>query len=460
VSAGASPDPPSNRLDHPTPRITAILAVALALAPELKFRLRDPSAAFSASVDEQILFELFVFAVIAAWIGWYFVRGAASHRYRPSALTAPMVALVFVMCVVLVSAAHALSIRSTIRSIQFAEVVGMTLLVFWESRRDPFFFLEFWIWVRRSVIAFAIVATVLTAANPGWGSYPDDDGLTRFAWFQIHPIVTAGLLGLSIVMVGSIYLGLPDPAARRPAWKVGAVALIGIFGVLLIGTRSRGALVAAVVAVLALIVFSPRRAGRRAALLLGLGVVAAATAFVLSGGAGGLQEWVLRGQTVEQVQSLSQRTALFELGQELVRQEPVFGQGYLMAGPRFRTTFAWAGHAHNVLLEILVSMGFLGMFAFVFLLIVSMARLWRRGKAPPIGRSGLSQEASAILLLLLVHGVISDSFGGSVGFEVSALMLVVLVAALSVRRPAPRPVRSPVVDCEIIIDRGRPSGDG
>ena len=112
--------------------------------------------------------------------------------------------------------------------------------------------------------------------------------------------------------------------------------------------------------------------------------------------------------------------------------------------------FAWAGHAHNVLLEILVSMGFVGVFAFASLLIVSIAYLWRRGKAPPIRGSGLPIEGTAILLLLLVQGVISDSFGGAVGFEVAGLMLVVLIAAVGDRRAGTGPVRPKV--CEVVIE--------
>lgn len=436
--------------DHPTPKLTALLFGVLALTPELKFRIRDAAAAFSGSFDAQILFELLLWAIVATWIGWYLARNVASRNYRLSTLNAPMVTLLFVMCVVLVSAANALSIRSAVRALQFAEITAMTLLVFWESRRDSLFFPEFWIWLRRGMIIFAIGATVLTAAIPGWGAVLDEDGLTRYAWFQIHPIVTAGLLGLSIVMLGSMYLGLPDPLFRRPQWRMGAVALIGIFGLLMIETRSRGAIAAGLSGVMILIVFNPRRENRRPASLIAAAIVVVVIGFALLGGAEQFQEYVLRGQTVEQVQSLSQRTELFELGKDLIRQEPVFGQGYLMAGPRFRTTFSWAGHAHNVLLEILVSMGFVGVFAFASLLIVSIAHLWRRGKAPPIRGSGLPIEGTAILLLLLVQGVISDGFGGPVGFEVAGLMLVVLIAAVGDRRAGTGPARARF--CDVIIE--------
>ena len=419
---------------HPAPKTTAVLFLVLALTPELKFRIRDAAAAFTGAFDTQILFELAIWAAVACWIGWFFTRGLASQSYRPAALNAPMVMLVLVACVVLVSASHALSIRSVIRALQFLEITGMTLLVFWESQRDPFFFPEFWIWLRRSWVAFAVAATFLTAAIPGWGVFIDDDGLGRYGWFQIHPIVTAGCVGIAIVMLCSMYLGFPDPLLRRPHWKIGTMALIGVFGLVLMQTRSRGSIAAALIAVLVLIVFNPRRSSRRPASLIAAVVVTAVIGFALLGGAEQFEEWVLRGQTAEQVQSLSQRTELFKLGQDLIRQEPAFGQGYLMAGPRFRTTFFWAGHAHNVVLEILVSMGFVGLIAFLSLLIVTITRLWKRGKAPPIGGSGLSLEGTAILILLLVQGVISDSFAGAVGFEVAALMLVVLIAAAGTRR--------------------------
>ena len=98
--------------NHPTPRTTAALFLVLAISPELKFRIRDSAAAFTGSFDTQILFELALWAVVGCWVGWFFTRGLASRDYRPASLNAPVVVLVLVMCVVLVSAAHALSIRA------------------------------------------------------------------------------------------------------------------------------------------------------------------------------------------------------------------------------------------------------------------------------------------------------------------------------------------------------------
>jgi O-antigen ligase len=419
----------SGRPNRPLPRVTALLFLILGITPELKFRVRDAAEAFTGSLDAQILFELFVYALVAVWIAWYLTRGTAARRYRLSAMNLPMGALLFVMVVILVSAAHALSVRSAIRALQFVEFVGMTLLVFWEARDDPRFLPEFWIWLRRGFVAFAVVATLVTATNPAWGALLDDDGVSRYAWFEIHPIVTAGMLGIAMVMLGSMYLGLGDPLLRRVPWRLATGGLIGVFAILLVETRSRGALVAALSAVVALVVLSPRRERRRPAALAVLAAAAAVLVFVLVAGSDLFRDWALRGQTVEQVQSLSQRTQLFELGKDLIAEEPVWGQGYLMAGPRFRTFYSWAGHAHNVLLEVLVSMGYVGLFAFVFLLLVVLGRLWRGTRSPPVRRSGFPLEAAAILLLLLVQGVISDGFGGSVGFEVAGLLLVVLIAA-------------------------------
>ncbi len=410
-----------------TPRTVAFLFLVLALTPEIKFRNRDPDAAFSGTPDWQVLIELAIWGLVAAWVGWHAARGVARTKYRLSTLNLPMGAVLLTTAVVLVSGASALSVRSTIRAGQYIEMVGMTLFVFWEARRDRGFFPVFWMWIRRGMIGFAAVATAATALIPGWMPWTDDNGAIRYTWFEIHPIVTAGMLGLAILMLVSIYLQSPDPLFLRKGWKMAAGALGAVFAVLLLQTRSRGSLVATAAAVLILLL-SPRRGRRRLAAIVAAGIIAAGLTFFLAAGSEQVETWVLRGQTWEQFMTMSQRTELFEIGGDLFAEQPIFGHGYLLAGPLLRTHYTWAGHAHNVLLEIAISMGAVGVLAFAFLLIVIIARLWQGVVNPSARASGLPAEGFAILVLLIGQGIISDGFGGPVGFETAALMLAALIA--------------------------------
>jgi exopolysaccharide production protein ExoQ len=411
-----------------TPRTLAFLFLVLALTPEVKFRNRDPNAAFSGVPDIQVLIELAIWGLVAAWVGWHAARGIARGKYRLSTLGLPMAAVLLTTAVVLVTGANALSVRSTIRAFQYIELVGMTLIVFWEAQNDREFFPVFWRWIRRGMISFAAFAIVATALIPGWMPWTDDNGAIRYTWFEIHPIVTAGMLGLVILMLASIYLQSPDPLFLRKGWKMAAGALGAVFTFLILQTRSRGSLVATAAAVLILLL-SPRRGRRRLAAIAAAAIIAASLTFLLAAGSEQVEAWVLRGQTWEQFTTLSQRTELFEIGGDLFAQEPIFGHGYLLAGPLLRTHYTWAGHAHNVLLEIAISMGSVGVLAFSFLLIVIIARLWQGTARAPTRRSGLPAEGFAILLLLIGQGVISDGFGGPVGFETAALMLAALIAS-------------------------------
>ena len=140
-----------------------------------------------------------------------------------------------------------------------------------------------------------------------------------------------------------------------------------------------------------------------------------------------------RGQTTEQVLSLSQRTDLIDIGMVYFRDQPVFGHGYMIPGTLLRTHFFWAGHAHNVALEIAMGMGIVGIVAFLAVVLLSIRGLWAAWRFPPGPLRGIGAEGAAILVLVLFLGVISDGFGGPVGFEVAGLVLVVLIADLGMK---------------------------
>jgi competence ComEA-like helix-hairpin-helix protein len=180
-----------------------------------------------------------------------------------------------------------------------------------------------------------------------------------------------------------------------------------------------------------LIVLTPRTRMRRFALLALLVVVGLAIAwFTTEGGSTQLQGFVNRGQTTEQVLSLSQRTTLFEIGMEYVAEKPVFGHGYMIPGTLLRTHFEWAGHAHNVALEIVMGLGYVGLSVFLLLAIVVIWGLVM-GLRSPLGRNtGIPAEGMALITLILVQGVISDGFGGPVGWEVGVMAIAVLMSDL------------------------------
>jgi hypothetical protein len=371
--------------------------------------------------------EIAIYGAVGIWAGLIALRGLADGRYRFRQLGPTLKALIAVNVVVLASGATSLSIRSGVRAIQFTVLVVLGLVVAWESRHDAVFLHATWLCLRRSIVGAVLLAVAASAALGSVGA-TDVTGW-RYSWFSIHPIPTAGLLGLAIIMITSAFLATTDPMLRRSIAK-GAAIVVGLSLVgLLVAAKSRAALAGTSAALLWMLLLSRRHKAKKKAALVGAAVLILATTLVLQGiGGQELASVVTRGQTAEQITSLSQRTDLFAIGVDLFRERPLFGHGYLIAGPIFSTYYDWAGEAHNLLVEIGVSMGIVGLVVFGWLLLtlgrqLASALIRRRGNGP-----ALPLEAAAILLLVLAQAVVADSFAGAVGYEAGALLWVALIA--------------------------------
>jgi exopolysaccharide production protein ExoQ len=417
------------RLERPTPALLGIIVAVLALSPELKMRVRDATASFGGSVDLQILVELAVWIAIGAWVGVIVAKGLASRTYSFATLGGPLRVLLVVVCVVVLAAAVSFSIRSVIRSVQFV-VLGMTmLLVSWESRRDNEFIPSMWIWLRRCFVATIVLSMVISAVLPIWEPHIDVDGFPRYRWFAAHPIQVGGMTGVALLMLMGSKLGLPDRTLGR-VWRLLAIISVPALAVALVATRARGGLVAFVAGSLVLLALARRGPAKRiGTMALGVVVLGMTMALVTPAGQAVAERVLTRGQTAEQITSLSQRTELMAIAGDLIAERPIFGHGYIMAGPMFTTYFPWAGHGHNILVEIAVDMGVVGVLAFVTLLLVSVAafvRAWRSRRAPLL--RGVAPEIAAVFALILLMGVISPGIGGGVGYEAAGFLLFVIFA--------------------------------
>jgi competence ComEA-like helix-hairpin-helix protein len=416
---------------RPLPKVAAVFFLLLAIAPEAKWRMRDPSASAAGSADLQTAVELGFYALVGTWAMWHILRGWTGERYRLQTIGPATLIFIGATLLILTTGSLAVSSRSLIRAVQYTIMTATVLVIWWESRGNARFFEVVWLWVRRGFIIFGVFATAVTAVVPSFDGSFDDRGIRRYGWMEIHPITTAGMLAVALLAIFGIYLGLPDRAVLRRWIRLATFGFATVFFGLLILTNSRGATAAAGVALVTLIVLTPRNRMRRFALLALLVVLGLAIAwFTTEGGSSQLQGFVNRGQTTEQVLSLSQRTTLFEIGMEYVAEKPVFGHGYMIPGTLLRTHFEWAGHAHNVALEIVMGLGFVGLGVFLLLVFVVIWGL-AMGLRSTMGRiTGIPSEGMALIVLILVQGVISDGFGGPVGWEVGVLSLAVLMSDL------------------------------
>ncbi len=305
------------RLERPTPALLGIILVVLALSPELKMRIRDAATSFGGSVDLQILVELVLWIVIGAWVEQDPRQGPGSAHLlvgHPGRTDASGVDLR------VSGAAHRgrLLLHSVgDPGIQFLVLAMTLLLVFGETQRDPEFFPAMWIWVRRCFVATIVISMIVSAVLPIWEPHIDVDGYARYRWFAVHPIPVGGMTGVAILMLIGTKLGLPDRKVGR-VWRLLAILAVPALAVALVATRTRGGLLAFVFASLVLLALAPRGPAKRLG-TVALGVIILGLTMALATPAGqDVAERVLtRGQTTEQITSLSQRTELMAIAGDL-----------------------------------------------------------------------------------------------------------------------------------------------
>lgn len=418
-----------------TGKLMGIALAILALSPEMKFRVRSAEEAFGGGVDLQILFELGMWGMFGGWALLQVVRGITSGRYSFGRLGPGMNIVLMFWLVAATTGVAALSIRSMVRSFQLTMLVTALLLLYWEGRRHRQFFLDAWTWFRRTfvvvVLGSMVVSAVLNFVLDIWPTHIDVDGFARYRFFYVHPISVGGMAGFALILLLGMLIGRQDLPARQwqhAAMWAGALALFAA----IVGTRSRGALAGIVVAAGIIVLLSQHRqikvlsfAGGIAGLLAIIGYAATPA------GSESLDRLLTRGQTTEQIASLSQRTDLFAIAGDLFVDRPIFGYGYFMPGPIFSTFFEWAGHGHNIFVEMAVAMGAVGLAVLVALMIVPLANVIAssRTKVDTPMRS-LVPEMAALYALVQAMGVIGPGISGSVAYEAFGFLLFAAFADL------------------------------
>ena len=272
-------------------------------------------------------------------------------------------------------------------------VLGITLLRGWPTRVPPvvtgFLGLGFlavastaWALIPNVTLVRSgqlLVLVLLCAATVGWVLTRPADGrlllLGAHRWFVLgtatlavyafaagqgerlaipgsHPIASGGLFGAALLALVSV------PSPRRLVAPIPWTLLAALLSFALIETRSRGAL-AAVATGLAVYAFQRARRSARVAALLGSGVAAPlAAAALLVGGA--ITTFVLRGQTIEQFTALTGRRRLWSFILDNPAGSELWGLGYAGNRTVLLREFPWAGHAHNSWMDLLQTLGILG----------------------------------------------------------------------------------------------------
>jgi len=415
----------------------------LIAAAELKIRTRSLDSALEGAIDAQVIIELAAWGLVMAWVVSATLRlkghrNALSFRHLGPALKA----LIVVSVIVFVSSLYAPSVRSIVKGAEFAGLTALTVFAYHTLRNEAMdATTEFWLWTRRSVwimtgAALALTLLLFFPISSLFASLTQTQ--LRFQIMEAHPIASAGILSLALLMVAGSYFSLFDPWLdhRRRGVVLGSAALVVL--VLITATKARGALLGLVggVGVLTMTTASLRK--RRVGLVL---VFLLLMLPLLGIGDQALTRTLIRNQSIEQLTSLSDRTLLFEAAWPLVLQQPFFGHGFLAAASSFPDLFPWAGEGHNVFLESAYSFGLVGTLAFVVLLIQIGRQLGGALRSRVPAEKHLANEMAAVGVFILMLSVVGDSFAGIPGFETISLMWLALMSDLLRRNRVRTPLQ-------------------
>ena len=422
----ASPTASSLRVEATTAdrsRGYGFVLVVLVFASKVDVRHRDPQLALQGSVDAQIAVELVVWAVAATWVA---ARLMAHRRWLflhfPRGLGPGLQVYLIIGALAGLTALLGTSALTVVRAGQLLVLLALAVLVQREVAVGRASIMHTYRAAARTLLVGVGILMALSLVLTGSAGPPEAQyEFARYRLLQMHPIASAQFLGLGLlVCVLDLLAGLRPIRGREQALLV-TISLVFAAG--LWATKARGALIATLLAILVVLVLTPDRRRRGVAVF-----IAGLTAVPLMAGAfdQGISRSVLRGQTQEQLASLSGRTELFAHAWQLVLERPLFGHGYLAGRRLFLERFAWAGESHNAFVDIAISLGLLGVLLYVGLLITCATPLARRVRRHTCRHHVV--VGVAFLIWLLVDGLVSDSFGGPIGSGVLALLVVVLVS--------------------------------
>lgn len=416
--------------------ITAALLVALqpqkALActfflvmlAETKFRMRDPAALLAGDVDSQILFELGLYGIMLLVV----VTNFLSSAYRPLKPTFVEGMLGGYVLLALLSAFWAADVRITmVRGGQLLILFALCVVALRVLGCQPMLRL-----LTVSTVCYVLLFTLIALVFP-WANgtrFTQGTNIPRFTWFALHPISTAAYAGLATLLLAAEGLFAPRTWRRRlvgiPIW----VAIVPLLLVLL-ATRSRGAIFAFLVTLTALGCRKYVNAWVVAgiaygtltllAIMLGLGVSATSWLHYLLGDDIPFMAFFLRGQAMDEFLSLSGRTELWQSVHDLFLSRPLLGYGYLASRTMLLKVLPWAGEAHNALAESLLDVGVLGTVLLWWALISAfLSSLLATLRTTGVGGW---QHASIFgaLLFLLLHSMVDAAFAGAPGYQVLLL---------------------------------------
>lgn len=220
-----------------------------------------------------------------------------------------------------------------------------------------------------TAVAF-LVANQVIYGTPLWSTSDKYDTRERLWLAYTHPLAVADMAGLGLLCA---------LLANVRLWT--KIALVALLGSLLFLTQSRGATVGVAVGMLT---FAIARKQTGAALTWRFAFLAALAVFLGGAVIATLaSDAEILSDVPPEVATLNGRLDLWAASVDFALDDPlrtVFGYGYFASRFVLLDSFSWGGHTHQMLLEVLLTTGVVGLSIFGYFLL-SALRLSMRDSA-------------------------------------------------------------------------------
>lgn len=420
-----------------------LATLALVLASSYRWRTRAPSAAVSGAPDLAVALEVAVHAAVGAGCLLLLSRHRAAAARAATATLRPPAPLAFgaaYTALVVLSVTYApYPAYAAVRAAEAGVVLLLALTVAALATRAQ---------LHGAVHGFLVAVTASVAYGVALPSPPVSAlQAGRFTWLALHPTVSSVFTALALVMALAYAVG--DRSRPGPRWPRGVYAALALAAAgALVASQTRGSALGAAAG--ALVVALLVRSGRQR-VLVGLGLlVVGGLALVATGDR--VLAFATRGEDAARLATLNSRTGLWAQAWQVIVQQPLYGHG--VGSPRglfFEST--GLGGSHDMVVNVLVEVGAVGLAAWSALVLAVVLQLRRRGAGgvatspwhPAPGPSSAGDDRpllAGVLAAVLVSGVFYDGPGAVA--TVSSVWLFVIAGWLAVlRRRRAAPARAP-----------------
>jgi exopolysaccharide production protein ExoQ len=414
---------PSTRVAHAPNWFERFLFLALMSGPP-KFRARDPFASLSGEIDLVVVIHIAIWACGALWVLAHLYPSAVRRGVVPSMNAAQSISVLFIAALTL-SLLQSPAILLTVFSLgQLAAMLGF-VWVFTNRFGTDACLRHLFIGV--TVLALMTLAAVYLAP----GLVTGDTFVMGETRLNGALIADSG----SVAVIGLICCLSNMPPLRGPMFW-GAFSL---FGVLLVGSRTRSAQVAFLVFLAIGFIHGKRLRVRKLILPLGALVF---SVFLLDAFASAT-DYLIRDR--ESVENMSDRIPLWQhLTSVVMREAPITGLGYYSASRVVGTDYNRSlGNAHSVFFEVLVGGGVLGAALYLVLctsLVWFAVRLLRVASGQPSTVAAVGLLSSALLMGVTSPAALQAGPLGFAFWSLTALLPVLLREAGRARIVSDRPL--------------------